>query len=133
MPLIQYEALAISATSSGSITSYSSKTYTGYVDAVAYLPTTSSTGLTPTTGGAIVLTGELTSSVIWTLNDISNTGAALRMWYPRAPTVATTCSATASTGVARVPLYNERILVTVTSGSTDAVTKTGTLRFYVGL
>jgi hypothetical protein len=132
MPDIQYEALTISATSSGAITSYSARTYRGFVEAVGYNPTTSSTGLTPTTGGAIIVKTELTSQTVFTLNDIGDTGAWQRMWYPRVATVAATCSATASTGVGRIPLYNERLAVTVTSGSTDTVTKTGTLRFYVG-
>jgi len=53
MARIQYEALVISATSSGAISSYSAKTYNGFVEAIGYVPTTSSTGLTPTTGGNI--------------------------------------------------------------------------------
>ncbi len=127
MAIIQYESLLVTATSSGSIGTYTSKTWLGYVHTIVFAPTTSSTGLTTSTGGSFAITAERSGLPVFALDDTSTTKAGT--YYPRSTTVTTTGAA--STGAVSIPLYNERMLVTMTSGSTTATTHTATFYFYV--
>lgn len=127
MAYIAYEALAVTATSSGSIATNSAKTYNGFVHCVRYLPTTSSTALTPSTGGSIDITAAVSGLAVLSLDDTSTAKAGT--YYPRNATV--TSTGATSTGNALIPLYNERFVVTMTSGSTKADTATALLHFYV--
>jgi hypothetical protein len=65
--------------------------------------------------------------MILTLEDPSTLAAT---YYPRSATVTTTGAA--STGAARIPLSNERLLITVTSGATGDLPRTGTFDLYIG-
>lgn len=124
MAYIHSEAVSLAPTTSGtSVTYLTSNTYNGYLEAVQYTPTTSAI---PSTGGAIAITGERSGRTLFSIADLStaNTG----LYHVRFGTVNSTMGT--STGAARHPLFDERLQIVVTSGSTDG-TRTASVRFYV--
>ena len=132
MSYITYERVLCSATSSGSVTTLSTGTYTGFVHAVYYNPVlaaaTSSGNISSGGTGTIAITAAVSGLPILTLANASS--ANMAAWYPRNAHTATLTS-DASTGAAMVPLRNERIQIAITSGSTTQDTKYANVDFYI--
>jgi len=133
MSFIQYERVLCSASSSGSITTTSTGTYTGFIHAVYYNPvlaaaTTSGNISSGGTASSVAITAAVSGLPILTLADASS--ANLGAWYPRNEHFVTT-STTATTGASMVPLHNERIQVIIASGSTTQDTKYCNIDFYI--
>ena len=131
MTYIAYERVLCSATSSGSITTYTTGTYTGLVHAVHYNPVMAATSGNISSGGtasSVAIASDVGGLTILTLADASS--ASLGAWYPR--TIASSAlSSAASTGACAVPLHEERIAITITSGSTTQDTKYAYVSFYI--
>lgn len=129
MAFIRYEALVVTATSSGSITTLSTGTFNGFVQAVRYVPTnaTSSQGISSGGGGALAITAAVSGLAVLSLANASSASEA--DYYPRA-LLSDTGGTSTSVG-ALIPLHNERFQVVMTSGSTTQDTKSATLHFYV--
>lgn len=126
---MQYEALVVSATSSGSVTTLSSKTFNGFVQAARYVVVNASTVLGISSGGgsSLALTAEVSGITVLSLANASSAGQA--DYYPRA---ALTDTAGVSTAIgAPIPLYNERLRCVITSGSTTQDTKVATFYLYI--
>jgi len=125
MANIQYEGLAVTATSSGVITTYSDTTFTGFVEMIRYVASATTSDVIGNTASTILIQAERSGTDLISVA----TPATSATYYIRAATAST--AGAGSTGSAQIPLYNERLLVTITSGSTDTTTKNGTIRFYV--
>ncbi|KKN82077.1 hypothetical protein LCGC14_0313440 [marine sediment metagenome] len=126
MAYITSEDITLTATTSTSpATASSSKTYNGYLHAVQ-LEVSTSTPLS--TQGLLQITGDRTGLLLFSKADISADG----QWFPRTVGVLSTASDTATTGAVadRLPLFNEKVTVTMTCGSTSGTTS-GTLRLFV--
>ena len=127
MGYVNFESIAITATSSGSHTHTSVKAYTGLVHMVRYIASATTSDVIGA-GATIAITGERNGQTILSLTAGPSTSAS---YYVVDTTVDTAGSA--STGSASIPLANERVIITVTSGSTqdgDAV-KNGTINLFV--
>ncbi len=125
---LEYEALVVTTSSSGYVTTYSTKAFNGFVQLVRIVPATNSTEAY-STGGNIALLAEVGGHTILTVDDPSSTGLA----SPYSPVYATVSSTgAASTGSVRPPLRNERIQIVITSGSTTNVGTNSTFHFYIG-
>jgi hypothetical protein len=129
MAHVNYEALVVTATSSGTITTLSSNTFNGFVQCVRYVPTnaTSSQGISSGGTATLAMTAERSGLTVLALADASSAG--LGTYYVRNTTVDT--AGAASTGVGFIPLFDERLQVVMTSGSTTQDTKRATLNIYV--
>ena len=127
MAFIKSEDISLAPTTSGALVVNSSNTYNGYLHAVQFIVSTSLTS----TGGLLEVKGERTNIPLFTKADLSSGGAA-GVYLPRLNTVLSTDAATLSTGLGwdKLPLFNERLVVTVTSGSTGGA-KAATLRVFV--
>ena len=126
MAFIHSEDITLSPTTSTSpLAANSSKTYNGYLHAIQ-LDVSTSTPMS--TGGLLEITGERTGMLLFSKANISADGR----WLPRVVAVLSTDSDTATTGAVaeRLPLFNERLVITVTSGSTSGTTS-ATLRLFV--
>ena len=126
MAFIDYEAMAITATSSGTIATTSTKVFRGFLHAIEYDPSTASTIL-PSTDSSMAITLDVTGRTVLSLEDMSTVHTGL--YFPRVATVTTTGAA--STGAEAIPIHDERVVVTMTSGSTQALTATAIVRIYV--
>lgn len=121
MSHIEYESLIVAVTTSTSATSQTAGTYTGFVHAIDYAPSTS----TPySTDANFAITSEKGGLNILTIDNPTSTAT----YYPRAAT-ATSTGAT-STGSALVPLHNERLVVTISNGSSSGA-RSGTFEFFI--
>ncbi len=131
MSYVAYEELVVTASSSGSITTYSAGTYTGFVHAVRYVPThagATSGNISSGGGGTMAITSDVSGLSILSLADCSSAGGG--DYYPR--NLNSDLTGAATTGASAIPLFNERFKVVMSSGSTTADTKSAHLYFYVG-
>jgi hypothetical protein len=120
------EAISLAPTTSGAFIINSIGTYLGHLYAVQLIPSSSA----PTsTGGLLELKGHRTNIPMFVKNDLSSGGPS-GVFLPRIGTVLSTDAATASTGSDRPPIFNEQLVITVTSGSTGGM-KAATLRLFI--
>lgn len=133
MSYIAYEKVLCSATSSGSITTYTTGIFTGLVHAVYYNPVMAATSQSISSGdvapqATVAIASEVGGLTILTLANASS--ANVGVWYPR--TLNTSAlSSEATTGASAIPLHDERIGITITSGSTTQDTKYAYVSFYI--
>ena len=127
MAHIEYEALTVTITTgtvgglAGSGTGNSAKTYNGLLHAIQYVVGGSSWA----EDTVLAITAEKTAM---SLLSLTCTGA--QTWFPRR-TLVNAAGASLSSAISEpFPLADERIVVTVTSGSSGG-TRTGTFRFWV--
>lgn len=128
MANIRSEALSIAPTTTTGDSWNTTATFNGQLHAIQYSPSTSAT---PSTGGNMLITGARTGLTLLNLDNLGSTAAGI--YFPRfAPVTSTAGGTTGDTryAVDRHPLFNERITVTVSSGSTGGE-KAGTVRFFV--
>lgn len=116
------EALVVTTSSSGYVSTATSNIFNGFVQSIVYAPSTS---VPYSTGSNVAISAGVSAAAIISLDNASS-----GTYYPRLPTH--TATGAASTGHALISLVNEGIAVIVTSGSTDGVAKVGTFTFYVG-
>ena len=130
MAYIQYEALIVTVTTGGvglagpAATSYSAKTYNGFLHGVRFVNSTAGSSMAEDT--ILAIASEKSGDTV--LNIASCTGT--QTWYPRASLHNTTGAVLSTGAVAEFPLADERLAITITSGSTSG-TRTGTFYFWV--
>lgn len=125
MAWIHYEQVSLAPTTSGSYSANTQNTYNGFLHALRYVASTGATVL-PSTDGNLTVQGEKTGIQMLNLSDLSTAGTGT--YYVRQATVNT--SGATSTGLAQFPLVNERLTITISSGSTGG-TRTGTLSVFI--
>lgn len=125
MAHFEYEAITLAATTSSGATGTSTKTYNGYLHAVQYVPSTS---VPLSTGGNLAVTATRTGASLFVIENLGSTASGL--YFPRMGTVLSSDANTASTGVGVLPLFDETVTWTISSGSTGGA-KAGIVRLYV--
>lgn len=129
MAYIQYEALTVTVTTGGvglgggAATSYSAKTYNGFLHGIRYITVV---GTSMAEDFVLAITSEKSGATV--LSIPSCTGS--QTWYPRLTAVNSTGAVMSSGTAVSFPLADERLAITITSGSTSG-TRTGTFHFWV--
>lgn len=123
MSFIQGSTNVVTTDASSAASTFTAETFTGYLHAIQYTPTSTATAMSTAMGCTI--SAEVSGMKLLSLSPFNSTVETL--YQPRTNTHSSAGSTVAGFGL--FPLVNERIRIDLSSGG---VAKVGTFRFYVG-